>query len=170
MQFLFSKQFSSINYERLFESPLQTFQVRPSDQFLMSKKSISWLLDSKSDEIYSNEKFQVATFEKYSSLLKSIYVEVCIFRRTTATRWRASARRHARSCWRSALTSSTAYTIRRSSSSSVLFCIPSTSSTSSKRSKHPGDLHPHTHFVTPVSYNLGYLNASSFICLQGFAD
>lgn len=47
---------------------------------MMSKKSLSWLLDSKSDEIYSNEKFQVETFEKYSAMLKGILVNNWLFR------------------------------------------------------------------------------------------
>lgn len=39
----------------------------------MDPKAVSWILESKSDEIYTNEKFHKETFKRYTDMLNSIY-------------------------------------------------------------------------------------------------
>lgn len=73
VQFFFMKQFNNINYAKILENPSNGLNIEDKDKFFMSKKTYSWLLDSKSDEIYSNEKFQGETFDKYSRMLKNIH-------------------------------------------------------------------------------------------------
>jgi hypothetical protein len=73
VQFFFMKQFTNINYNRIFDHGASCLTVDDKDKFPMSKKTYSWLLDSKSDEIYSNEKFQGETYEKYTRLLRDIH-------------------------------------------------------------------------------------------------
>jgi hypothetical protein len=49
VQFFFTKQFNNINYSKIFENPTNCLTVDDKDKFFMSKKTYSWLLDSKSD-------------------------------------------------------------------------------------------------------------------------
>lgn len=67
------KQFTNLNYSKIFDSAASALSVEEKDKFYMSKKTYSWLLDSKSDEIYSNEKFQGETFDKYTRMLRDIH-------------------------------------------------------------------------------------------------
>ena len=39
----------------------------------MDPKALSWILETKSDEIYTNEKFQRETFKRYNEMLQKIY-------------------------------------------------------------------------------------------------
>ena len=39
----------------------------------MDPKALSWILETKSDQIYTNEKFQRETFRKYTEMLNIIY-------------------------------------------------------------------------------------------------
>lgn len=39
----------------------------------MDPKALSWILETKSDEIYTNEKFQNETFKRYTEMLRAIY-------------------------------------------------------------------------------------------------
>ena len=48
------KQFTNLNYPKIFDSAASALNVEEKDKFYMSKKTYAWLLDSKSDEIYSN--------------------------------------------------------------------------------------------------------------------
>lgn len=64
------KQFTNLNYPKIFENAASSLTIDEKDKFYMSKKTYSWLLDSKSDEIYSNEKFQGETYDKYTRLLR----------------------------------------------------------------------------------------------------
>lgn len=39
----------------------------------MDPQALSWILETKSDEIYTNDKFQKETFQKYTEMLQNIY-------------------------------------------------------------------------------------------------
>jgi hypothetical protein len=41
----------------------------------MDPKAISWILETKSDQIYINEKFQRENFKKYTEMLQIIYAK-----------------------------------------------------------------------------------------------
>ena len=72
-QFLFCKHFSEINYDRVFENHSNPFKLNEQDIYYMDQKALSWILETKSDEVYTNEKFQKETFRRYSDMLGHIY-------------------------------------------------------------------------------------------------
>lgn len=49
VQFFFMKQFNNLNYGRIFENTSSLTHIEDKDKFFMSKKTYSWLIDSKSD-------------------------------------------------------------------------------------------------------------------------
>jgi hypothetical protein len=57
----------------VFENHSNPFKLNESDIYYMDPKALSWILETKSDEIYTNEKFQNETFRRYTDLLRAIY-------------------------------------------------------------------------------------------------
>ena len=53
-QFLFCKHFSEINYDRVFENYSSPFKLNEEDIYYMDQKALSWILETKSDEVYTN--------------------------------------------------------------------------------------------------------------------
>jgi hypothetical protein len=78
-QFLFCKHFSEINYDKVFENHSNPFKLNESDIYYMDPKALSWILETKSDEIYTNEKFQNETFKRYTDMLRAIYTRSADF-------------------------------------------------------------------------------------------
>ena len=66
------KHYKDFNYDKVFDSN-NAFKLHESEKFYMNSKAMSWLLESKCDEIYSNEKFQKETYDHYSAKLKEMY-------------------------------------------------------------------------------------------------
>lgn len=46
---------------------------------MIDAKAMSWLLESKCDEIYTNEQFQKETYNHYTKVLRSMYDNPEIF-------------------------------------------------------------------------------------------
>jgi hypothetical protein len=52
-QFLFCKHYNNIHYDKIFDGPAP-FKVSEEEKFYIDSKSMAWLLESKSDEIYTD--------------------------------------------------------------------------------------------------------------------
>ncbi len=53
-QFLFCKHFSQINYDKVFQNHSNPFKLNENDIYYMDPKALSWILETKSDEVYTN--------------------------------------------------------------------------------------------------------------------
>lgn len=56
-EFLFCKHFTSINYDKIFDIP-NPFKLSDDEKYYIDSQAMAWLLESKCDEIYTNDKFQ----------------------------------------------------------------------------------------------------------------
>ena len=61
IQFLFCKNYNSINYDKVFDTSYP-FKVSEDEKYMIDSKAMSWLLESKCDEIYTNDQFQKETY------------------------------------------------------------------------------------------------------------
>ena len=73
-QFLFNKHYNNINYDKVFDTS-NPFKVAEEDKYYIDSKALAWLLESKCDEIYTNESFQKQTYNHYSKILKDLYTK-----------------------------------------------------------------------------------------------
>ena len=71
-QFLFCKHYNNVNYDKVFDSSSPS-KVSEDDKYYIDPKAMAWLLESKCDEIYTNDAFQKQTYNHYTRMLRELY-------------------------------------------------------------------------------------------------
>ncbi|EWS74878.1 hypothetical protein TTHERM_000035589 (macronuclear) [Tetrahymena thermophila SB210] len=66
------KNIEKYSFQKIFKSYDDFIHLQPSDNCLIAKRVKSLLLDIKSDELFTDAKFQKEQFEKYQKMLKQI--------------------------------------------------------------------------------------------------